>query len=85
MPKIIGIVLDEETGFPVGNTRIDIENEENYRTSTDAKGEFEIEVAPGEYEVSVHSRIFKDASVKVVVEDEDVEIEIKTEKKRAYK
>lgn len=84
MPKIIGTVLDKETGFPVGNTRIDLENEESYRTGTDSKGEFRIDVEPGEYEVSIHSTIFEDASVDVIVEDKDVEIVIESEKKRRF-
>lgn len=85
MPKIIGFAVDSDTGFPIGNTRIDIKNDESYRTSTDSSGKFYIEVEPGKYEISLHSRVYKSSSVDVLVEDSDVEVVIESEKKSSHR
>ena len=86
MSVIRGVAVDTDTSEPIGNTRIDIENDEDYRTSTDADGTFKVDVYAGKYEVSLHSRVYDNVELDITVgEDEEVDITLKSCKKRRYR
>ena len=86
MPIIRGIATDVDTGEAISNARVDIENDESYRTSTDDEGKFEIEVLAGEYTVDLRSSVYESVDVDVTVEEgEEAECELESEKKRRYR
>ena len=86
MPIIRGIATDVDTGEVISNARVDIENDESYRTRTDDEGKFEIEVDAGEYAVDLRSNVYESVDVDVTVEeDEDAECELESEKKMRYR
>ncbi len=86
MPIIRGLATDLDTGEAISNARIDIKNDESFRTSTDDDGEFEIEVSAGEYTVDLHSKVYRSVDVDVTVEEgEEAECDLKSEKKRRYR
>ena len=83
MPIIRGFATDVDTGEAISNARIDIENDEVHRTSTDDEGKFEIEVVPGEYIVKLRSNVYESVDVDVTVEEgEKAECRFESEKKR---
>ena len=86
MPIIRGIATDVDTGEAISNARVDIKNDESYRTSTDAEGKFEIEVLAGEYTVDLRSKVYKSVDVGVAVEEgEEAECKLESEKKRGHR
>ena len=86
MPIIRGIATDVDTGEAISNARVDIKNDESYRTSTDDEGKFEIEVLAGEYTVDLRSKVYRSVDVDVTVEEgEEAECKLESEKKRRYR
>jgi hypothetical protein len=75
LPRILGTAVDEKPGTPVVGT-VTIENEDYIRTfPLDSSGRFESFVLfPGDYDVSLWILGHKSSTMKVTIEDKDVQV-----------
>jgi len=78
LPRILGTVVDEKTGMPVVEGTVTVENEDYRRTFTpDPSGRFEsFSLFPGTYDVSLWLIGHVSSTMKVTVEDKDVEVKL---------
>jgi len=78
LPRILGRVVDEETGKPIVDGSVTVENE-NYRRvfSLDSSGRFEsFGLAPGNYDISLWLIGHVARTIRVAVEDKDVPVKL---------
>jgi hypothetical protein len=78
LPRILGSVVDEETGKPIVDGSVTVENE-NYRRvfSLDSNGRFEsFGLAPGNYDISLWLIGHVARTIRVAVEDKDVQVKL---------
>jgi hypothetical protein len=78
LPRILGTAVDEKTGTPIVDGTVTVENDDYRRIfPLDSSGRFESFVLfPGHYEASLWMLGHKSSTMKVTIEDKDVQIRL---------